>query len=80
MGTASVLLLCLGPPASQRGPLGISVGMPDITFIPQPQNSPADLSGIFIIIVIIVIFFCVDFLRELGLPSVLGKYSETFSL
>lgn len=78
MGTASVLLLCLGPPASQRGPLGISVGMPDITFIPQPQNSPADLSGIFIIIVIIVIFFYVDFLREL--PSVLGKYSETFSL
>lgn len=54
MGTASVLLLCLGPPASQRGPLGISVGMPDITFIPQPQNNSADLSGIFIIIVIIV--------------------------
>lgn len=27
--------------ASKPGPLGISVGMPHITLIPQQQNSPA---------------------------------------
>ena len=29
-------------PASKLGPLGISVGMPDITLIPQQQKSPIE--------------------------------------
>lgn len=33
--------------ASELGPLGISVGMPNITFIPQQQNSPTELFGFF---------------------------------
>lgn len=31
--------------ASKRGPLGISVGMPHITLIPQQQNRPAEPFG-----------------------------------
>lgn len=31
--------------ASELGPLGISVGMPNITLIPRQQNSPKDLFG-----------------------------------
>lgn len=33
--------------ASELGPLGISVGMPNITLIPRQQNSPKDLFGVF---------------------------------
>lgn len=31
--------------------------MPDITFIPQPQKSPADISAFWIIIIIIIVVF-----------------------
>lgn len=51
--------------ASELGPLGISVGMPNITLIPRQQNSPKHLFGGF--------FFVCLFVQELpGSPRTAG--------
>lgn len=34
--------------AGELGPLGISVGMPNITLIPRQQHSPKDLFAVFV--------------------------------
>lgn len=40
--------------AGELGPLGISVGMPNITLIPRQQHSPKDLFAVFFV----CLFFC----------------------
>lgn len=36
--------------AGELGPLGISVGMPNITLIPRQQHSPKDLFAVFLFV------------------------------